>query len=218
MALYYGVGRGPSLIPLSFSPTAAGEALPASRPLRRLIRPQRAPIIPRRKPGAAQGGGAGGGERAARAGAIDLVDEVKSGHAGSPGGGGRGRRAGGRGRPRAGRGGETRTKQHAQNPTTKPKLRAREAGGGGLRPRLLLGQLPQAGGPWRSGVRDGGAGPARKGSRWLSWDGCGVGGEKVTGPVRPVCLSLSKVAVAWARGSGSQPLPSSSVNLGSWVQ
>lgn len=121
MALYYAVGRGPGLIPLSFSPTAAGEALPASWPLRRLIRPQRAPIIPRRKPG----GGAGReevGSGSARARAIDLVDEVKSGLAGSPRGGGDGAGAKGGGRPRAGRGGETEQNRTHKTPQQNPSF------------------------------------------------------------------------------------------------
>lgn len=56
-------GPGPGLISLSFPPVAAGEELPASRPLRRLIRPQRAPIIPEEN----GGGGGVGGEREAGA-------------------------------------------------------------------------------------------------------------------------------------------------------
>lgn len=44
-------GPDPGLILLSFSPVAAGKELPASGPLRRLIRPQRAPIIPEKKTG-----------------------------------------------------------------------------------------------------------------------------------------------------------------------
>ena len=125
MALYYGVGRGPGLIPLSFSPTAAGEALPASRPLRRLIRPQRAPIIPRRKPGGGAGRGSGG-ERPARARAIDLVDEVKSGHAGSPGGGGGGDRDGegvGAGPAREGAGRPNKTGRTKPHNKTEPRAR-----------------------------------------------------------------------------------------------
>lgn len=42
---------GPGLILLSFPPIAAGEWLPASRTLRRLIRLQRDPIIPEKKSG-----------------------------------------------------------------------------------------------------------------------------------------------------------------------
>lgn len=124
------------------------------------------------------------------------MDEVKSGHAGSPGGRGTGAPGRGEGRPRAGRGGETEQNRTHKTPQQNPSCRRGKLAAEGFVPGVLLGQLPRAGGPRRSGVR-GGQGERRK-SR----------------PVRLVYLSLSSVAVAWARGSGSQLF--SSVNLGSW--
>lgn len=169
------------LILLSFPPTAAGEALPASRPLRRLIRPQRAPIIPRRKPG-----GAGGAARPRPA--IDLVDEVKSGRAGSPEGEG------------TRRGGEA-----EQNRTHKtPQQNPLGSGRGGARP----GEAPRLSCCWVSCRPAGwGLGGTRPPSPPLAsvffWGGARVGERRKLRPQKQA--RLPEVLRDLRARSGSRP-------------